>query len=206
MLVLNESRAAQFDDDLTGIHTIIVPDALFATVCDTATPQGMMAVFSFPEVAELTSIPELVVVADGIQDPGNLGTLIRSAAALGATRVICAKGTVDPWSSKVVRAAASAVFQIPVVGTADLGDALRGVSVRVADVDAPARIDEVDWTGPCAIVVGSEGGGIVSDFSALETELVSIPMFRPVESLNAGVAASIVLYEVARQRTPVADQ
>lgn len=200
LLVLSESRAQHYGGDDAGISTIVVPDSLFAKVSDTTTPQGVLAVFSIPEVPPSIGTPDLIVVADGIQDPGNLGTLIRSAAALGATSVICAKGTVDPWTPKVVRGAASSLFQISIGTGVDLAVELGQVPVRVADTAAPLAIDHVDWTVGCAIVVGGEGSGVVSDLTGLNVQPVSIPQARPVESLNAGVAGSIVLYEASRQR------
>lgn len=183
-----------------GVPTIIVPDALFAHISDTQHPQGILGLFPLPELEPDPSIAELVVVADGVQDPGNLGTLIRSSAALGATRVLCVHGTVDPWSPKVTRAAAAAMFQIPVRTGVELERELEGLAVFAADGSASKAASEVDWTSPCAVIVGSEGAGIVSDIRELNPIPIAIPFARPVESLNAGVAASILLYEANRQR------
>jgi TrmH family RNA methyltransferase len=200
LLVLSERRANEENQDHYDFETIVVPDSLFAKVSDTRTPQGVMAIFPFPDPPMDYGRPLLDVVADGIQDPGNLGTLIRSAATLGATRVVITPGTVDPFGPKVVRAAASSLFQIPIVFTSSLADEIGSSAVWLADGRAQRTIDQVDWTVPSAIIVGSEGNGAVSDLSGLDYDTVSIPSHRPVESLNAGVAASIVLYESLRQR------
>ena len=200
LLVLSERRANQENQDHYDFETIVVPDTLFAKISDTRTPQGVLAVFSFPDAPFDRERPRLDVVADGIQDPGNLGTLIRSAATLGATRVFVTPGTVDPFGPKVVRAAASSLFQIPIVLTSDLPTELAPSAVWLTDGRAKRSIDQVDWTVGSAIIVGSEGNGAQSDLGGLSYESVSIPADRPVESLNAGVAASIVLYEAHRQR------
>jgi TrmH family RNA methyltransferase len=120
---------------------------------------------------------------------------------MGATQVVCARGTVDPWSPKVARAAAAAMFQIAITTGRTLIDAIAGTEVRITSGNAELRIQDVDWTLPSTLVVGNEANGVGADWSDLDTEAVSIPMAGDVESLNAGVAASIVLYEALRQRT-----
>ena len=124
LLVLSERRATEENQDHYDFETIVVPDTLFAKVSDTRSPQGVLAIFPFPDAPMDHGRPLLDVVADGIQDPGNLGTLIRSAATLGATRVLITPGTVDPFAPKVVRAAASSLFQIPIVFSSNLADEL----------------------------------------------------------------------------------
>jgi TrmH family RNA methyltransferase len=173
LLVVSESRA---DSELRkGSDILIVPDDLFARLSDTTTPQG-------------------------VQDPGNLGTMIRSAAALGATAVICASGTVDPFAPKVIRAAAAAHWHVPLMLVDSIAEAMSGVELLVTDGSAENPIDSADLSVPVAIAIGSEAHGVGSAIRSLPHVAVSIPMAREVESLNAGIAASIALYEAQRQR------
>jgi len=197
LLVVSESRA---DSELPeGGDLLIVPDDLFARLSDTTSPQGVLGVFPFPTPSLSTATP-LFLIADGIQDPGNLGTMIPSAAALGATGVICAPGTVDPFAPKVIRSAAAAHWHVPVRLVDSIAEALSGVELLVTDGTAERPIDAVDLSGPVAIAIGSEAHGVGSASRSLPHVAVSIPMGREVESLNAGIAASIALYEAQRQR------
>lgn len=197
MLVVAESRA---DEELPpAADVVIVPDPLFAAISDTATPQGMLAVCPFPTMPSPDSTP-LLLVADGIQDPGNLGAMIRTAAAFGATGVVCPSGTVDPFAPKVIRSAAAAQWSVPILLADAVPDVLPGVGLLIADGNAEIAIDQIDLTAPAAIAVGSEGHGVGSVLRSLPHTLVAIPMSGEVESLNAGIAASIVLYEAQRQR------
>lgn len=197
LLVVSESRA---DDDFPSSgELLIVPDELFARISDTAAPQGILGVFPFPEPV-LSSATPLLLIADGVQDPGNLGTMIRSAAALGATGVVCAAGTADPFAPKVIRSAAAAHWHVPVLPAEALRDELRTVALIVTDGNAATSIEEMDLTGPVAIAVGSEAHGVSTMTRELPHVVASIPMVREVESLNAGIAASIALYEAQRQR------
>ena len=197
-VVVSESRGV--DDVPHGADVLIVPDKLFDLISDTAAPQGILAIFPFPELAVSTTAIPLLVVPDGIQDPGNLGTLLRSAAALGSTGVICGPGTVDPYSPKVIRAAAAAHWQIPIMLTTNVHNAIGNARLLVADGDAETWIDQLDLTAPSAIVIGNEGYGISDQILSLSHTKVAIQMSQRIESLNAGISASIILYEANRQR------
>jgi TrmH family RNA methyltransferase len=204
LVALAESFASSADwlDALT-VAPRILDDDLFASVSDTVTSQGALAVFPFPELEPLAGQPPFMLVADGIQDPGNLGTLIRSAACAGVTQVVALPGTVDPWSPKVVRAAASAHFIVPVsiMTFAELELSLPSSCLVVAaDAVGSRPYDEVALAGPLAIIIGSEGRGLSAGTLALDPLLISIPLNAGLESLNAGVAGSIVLFEASRQR------
>lgn len=204
LIAVAESFAPAGDTPLVGSQPPrVFDDELFDSLTDTVTSQGMLAVFSFPErVARPSQVP-FVLLADGVQDPGNLGTLIRSAAGAGATEVIALTGTVDPWSPKVVRAAAAAHFLIP-VQTAPANELATLIPPSCALVAADARgsacYDEVDLSGPIAVIVGGEGAGLSPATRTLAPVLLSIPLANGVESLNAGVAGSVLLFEAARQR------
>jgi RNA methyltransferase, TrmH family len=194
-------------------------DKLFAGVAGTETPQGVAALFrqrtwGFEDVLRGSPTPDgalrgdsaLVVVMAGVQDPGNVGTIVRSAEAFGATGVVAARGTADAWSPKALRASAGSALRLPL---------LRGIAIpvllaqlkmaRVKIFAATSKAgDEADVTAdlrnPAAIFIGSEGAGLPAEVTHAADAIISIPISAPVESLNAGVAASVVLYEAARQR------
>ncbi|HET9659365.1 MAG TPA: RNA methyltransferase [Thermomicrobiales bacterium] len=204
VLVLSESFADSLDVAPEVLHAArIFGDELFSSISDTVTSQGMIGVFPFPEFAPSADGVPFLLVVDGIQDPGNLGTLIRSAAAAGVTRVIALPGTADPWSPKTVRAATAAHFLIPIdtLSFESFVELLpNGISVVAADASGATRYDEANLRGPLALVVGSEGSGLSGELQEMAGQLVSIPLANSVESLNAGVAGSILLFEASRQR------
>jgi TrmH family RNA methyltransferase len=150
------------------------------------------------------SAPALLVAIAGLQDPGNLGTIARSAEAFGATGLLLGERTVSPWNWKAVRASAGSLFRLPTLKV-ELAKALhetkaRDVRVLATSSHKGTAIVEVDLRGPVAFIVGSEGAGLPKDVLAQADEVVAIPHSSRVESLNAGIAASILLYEAARQR------
>jgi TrmH family RNA methyltransferase len=201
LLVISESAFPRWQrSEVSERDVIVVPDVLMATISATETPQGVIGVFPMPEREPLRPAPQLTVVADGVQDPGNLGTMIRSAAASGASQVLCTRGTVDPYNPKVVRAAAGAHFLVPIRFAEDLAAAVEGSTVYVAEIGPGTPIDQVDWTVPSSVIIGSEAHGPGAEARSLASLPISIPMVNSVESLNAGVAASIILYEAFRQR------
>jgi TrmH family RNA methyltransferase len=146
----------------------------------------------------------LLVVLAGVQDPGNLGTILRSAEAFGATGVVSLPGTVSAWNPKAVRASAGSVFRVPlIVASADeCFPRLHGAEATIwATVAARAKAaNEVNLAKPVALVIGNEGNGVPTELLARADALLTIPCPGPVESLNAAVAASVLLYEAARQR------
>jgi len=153
----------------------------------------------------------LLLVAAGLQDPGNLGTLIRSAEAFGATAVLTTAGTVNEWNQKALRASAGSVFRVPVVQiAADELIALKSQGVRLfASVAADSKADceansesvcDANLTLPCALMIGNEGAGLGEEWLALADARIAIPTPGRVESLNAAVAGSLLLYEASRQR------
>ncbi|MGD9712045.1 MAG: TrmH family RNA methyltransferase [Thermomicrobiales bacterium] len=179
----------------------IVP-ALLAKLTDTISPQGVVAVFPFPEPPTPGTSPELTLVADSVSDPGNLGTLLRSAAAAGSNRVLLTPGTVDPFNSKVVRSAMGAHFRVPIARFDPDFDEYPATDVQIVLLSGEAQTayDQVDLTGPIWIVVGSEARGAGERLREAATQIVSIPMSLGTESLNAAVAGSILLFEAVRQR------
>jgi TrmH family RNA methyltransferase len=180
-----------------------VEPKLFSSLAETETPQPVIAVFDIPQLAPIETDTPLYFVVDGVQDPGNLGTLLRSAAAVGTGAVFLVTGTVDPYNGKVVRAGMGAHFRLPIVHLdAEWSDRLRATCrIRVlAEANGSLQYDELDWREPSVLIVGSEAHGPSDIGRDLATITASIPLLNGVESLNAGVAGLVMMFEAARQR------
>jgi TrmH family RNA methyltransferase len=195
-----------------NVDTLLLPDKLFDGTVPSETPQGVAALvrlkdFSLADVLERLQVGPIMVLA-GLQDPGNLGTILRSAEAFGCAGVVLGEGTVSPFNSKVIRASAGSIFRLPIVmakaagGLEEISAKLRGQNVRLIATSSHkgTPLDQANLTGASAVFVGSEGSGLPRAVLAQADELIAIPHMPQVESLNAGVAGSIVLYEAARQR------
>ena len=194
------------------VETLLVPDSIFDGAVPSETPQGIAALvrlreFTLEDVLERLQVGPVMVVV-GLQDPGNLGTILRSAEAFGSAGVVLGDGTVSPFNSKVIRASAGSLFRIPLVTSKAFGglEAIlpkfrtQSVVLIATSSHKGTPLDQARLSQPSAIFVGSEGAGLPRNLMAQVDELVAIPHAPHVESLNAGVAASIVLYEAARQR------
>jgi TrmH family RNA methyltransferase len=169
---------------------------------DTQSPQGVLAVVSAPALPFPPNL-DFALVVDGLQNPGNLGAILRTAEAAGAQGVLLAPGTVDPSNPKVVRGAAGAHFRLPVRSAPDwetIRAALAGLTVYLADIDGDTFYDRVDWREPTALIVGGEARGAGREAESLAKARVTIPMVGGAESLNVAVATGVLLFEVARQR------
>lgn len=186
-----------------GVPMRVLGVELFNALAGTEHPQGILAVVPLPDLPLLPSPDRFTLVADGVRDPGNLGTLLRSAAAGGVDEVLIAAETVDPFNPKVVRAGMGAHLRMPIhhIDSDALADVLRGHEViAVADADGDEDYDRVDWTRSSVIIVGGEAEGASWLSSRLATVTVRIPLERGIESLNAGVAGGLLIFEAARQR------
>ncbi len=191
------------------VETLILPDRLFASAVPSQAPQGVAALvrgkeYSLEDVLARAGVGPLVVVT-GVQDPGNLGTIVRSAEAFGAGGMVLGEGTVSALNPKAVRASAGSIFRLPLARTNLLG-ALptmkeRGVRLVATSSHRGTPLRKANLTEPLAVLIGSEGAGVPRELLAKMDELIVVPHSEKVESLNAGVAASIVLYEMARQRS-----
>jgi len=189
------------------VEALALPDALFATVVPSETPQGVaalvrMKVWSLDAVLARAQLGPFIAVA-GLQDPGNLGTILRSAEAFGAAGVLLGEGTVSLYNSKVVRGSAGSVFRVAAVKV-KLEEVLpeltkRGIRLIATSSHKGVPLPEANLKKPLAFFIGGEGAGVPKDLLGKADEVVAIPHAPQVESLNAGVAASIVLYEMARQ-------
>jgi TrmH family RNA methyltransferase len=191
------------------VESLLLSDEVFSSAVSTETPQGVAALVKL-RPAKLEDFLEqvgpefLVTCVAGIQDPGNLGTIIRSSEAFAARGVLLGEKTVSHLNPKVVRASAGSVFRQPLIKVklhdVTLGLKQHGVRVVASSSHKGKPLDQVDLTGPLALLVGNEGAGLPNEILAAADELVTIPHSPRVESLNAGIAASILLYETARQR------
>ena len=197
------------------VETLLLPDKLFDSLVPSESPQGVAALvrlkeFSLEDVTERLQVGPVIALA-GLQDPGNLGTILRSSEAFGSAGVILGEGTVSPLNSKVVRASAGSLFRLPIIhrhGKSTtlkleaISEKLRAQGVRLIATSSHrgTPLDQADLRTPAAIFFGNEGSGLPRDLMARMNESIAIPHAPQVESLNAAIAASIVLYEAARQR------
>ncbi len=186
-----------------GCESLPCTPPVFASLVGTVTPQGLAAVLPLPLHRPLPAPLSLALVLDSVRDPGNAGTLLRSAAAAGVDLVIFGPQTVDPFNDKVLRAGMGAHFRTPLRLCSSweqvrqtLGDSM---SFYLAEASATLSYDRVDWLQPSVLVVGGEAGGAGRE-ARLTATPVAIPMQSQVESLNAAMAGSIILFEAARQR------
>jgi TrmH family RNA methyltransferase len=197
-------------------EVLLLPRELLNPALTTEAPQPVAALVEPPEwdwkdllgkTRQLSSSRSgaLVVVLAGLQDPGNLGTVLRSAEAFGATGILSLPGTVSPWNPKAVRASAGSVFRVPLLAATaeDAFSRLRkeGIRIFTTAVYGAEPAHAVDLAGLLALVIGNEGNGVPEEISAQCDAALTIPCPGPVESLNASVAASILLYEISRQRS-----
>jgi len=208
---INESAQARAERLLpqlaANVETLLLPDEIFASAVATENPQGVAALVRLKphKLDDLFAASEpLIVVAAGVQDPGNLGTIIRSAEAFGAAGVMVTAGTVSPFNAKVVRASAGSLFRLPILqlDAGKLASLLRdrGLKLLAASSHKGASIEEADLTAAVALIIGNEGAGVPRELLRQADGQVAIPHGDKVDSLNAGVAASILLYEASRQR------
>lgn len=204
-----DKRGKELLRELEGRNTPIVEvnSRIFGTVSDTQTPQGILAVVSLPDI----SLPEgidFLLIADSVRDPGNLGTILRTAAAAGVGAVLLASGTVDAFSPKVVRAGMGAHFKIPVLST-DWTEIRKYLSskgkedfykIYLADAGGGQVYTQADFTSPTALIIGGEAQGAGAQAMEIMHERLHIPMPGNAESLNVAIAAAILMFEVVRQR------
>jgi RNA methyltransferase, TrmH family len=207
----------------TGIprsRVLRTTDKLFESVAGTETPQGVAALFRQHEwrledvlrgPGAMRESAPLVIVLAAIQDPGNVGTILRSAEAFGATGAVTTRGTADPWSPKALRASAGSAMRLPVLRGMSIPILIAQLKIAGAKIYAASRHDSesepeklavnADLRESAAIFVGNEGSGLPPEVTRVADGILSIPTSEAVESLNAGIAASILLYEASRQRS-----
>ncbi len=188
-----------------GIKMYEVSHDILKELCDTQTPQGAAAVVTRPERTLEDVDGDFIVIADGIQDPGNLGSIIRTADAAGANGIVLLKGTVDAYNPKTLRSTMGSVFHIPVICCDNIDELAKSLkeksfSVYASSLEQSEAIYDCDFKGRTAIIIGNEANGIPKEHMELCTCKIKIPMAGKAESLNAAAAAAIIIYEVVRQR------
>jgi TrmH family RNA methyltransferase len=201
-----ESASCRFADLLSGAPVHLVTERAAKMLSETVTPAGLVAVCSVPETTLADVVadgPRLVAVAVEISEPGNAGTLIRIADAMGADAVVLAGDSVDPYNGKCLRASAGSIFSIPVVAQPDAAQAVTalrsaGLQVLATTVDGDVSLDDAELSGPTAWLFGPEAHGLAPGLVELATRRVRIAMPGSAESMNVASAASICLYQSAR--------
>jgi TrmH family RNA methyltransferase len=203
-----QNMFSQKPDYFNAVDYEILTDSVFKAVSETATPQGIMAIVkrnSYKPEAILSNPNALLLLLEDIRDPGNLGTMIRTAEGAGVTGIITNDTTVDVYNSKVVRATMGSVFRVPVCQVDNFYDILSSVkqhkiSIYAAHLTGSDYYDQEGYNDKCAFLIGNEANGLSEQASRLADRLIKIPMAGKVESLNAAVAAAVLMYEAARQR------
>ncbi len=217
---VSESGMGKFGEELKELgfesddrRVTVTSDSLFTTISNTKTPQGIMAVVerinhSLEDVLQTlkTTKTSSILILESIQDPGNLGTIIRSAEAAGVTAVIMGGDTCDIFNPKVVRSTMGGIFRVPFIYVDDLAETINtlkenGVTIYGAHLNGE-NIYRQKFASKAAFLIGNEGNGLSNETSATADKLLKIPMAGEVESLNAAVSATLVVYEFARQKFP----
>lgn len=186
----------------------VVADSLFKKMADTQTPQGILCVVKQPEYRLEEILKQdrpLLMILENLQDPGNLGTIIRTGEGAGVTGVIMTAKTVDIFNPKVIRATMGSVFRVPFLYVEDMEDTLKklkekGIRTYAAHLAGREYYDSFSFTGGTAFLIGNEGNGLEKKTADLADSYLKIPMEGKVESLNAAIAASLLMYEAQRQR------
>lgn len=186
----------------------VVKDTVFKEVSDTITPQGIMAIikkqhYDLEDI--LNQEAANLVILEDLRDPGNLGTIIRTSEGAGVTGIILSKSCVDLYNPKVIRSTMGSIYRMPYIYVEDLKDTLEkakkyGVALYAAHLAGRMNYDKEDYTKKCGILVGNEANGLSEEIAGLADRYIKIPMEGRVESLNAAVAAAILMYEIYRQR------
>jgi TrmH family RNA methyltransferase len=204
-VIVSESYKGEYPDTN---KICLTSDTLFAKLSDTVNPQGILAVchkFKYNTEDAFKAKNPLFVILENVQDPGNLGTIIRTADAAGADGLFLSKGTVDLYNPKVVRSTMGSLFHLPIYTNVDISAILgqckkynvQTLAAHLAGINTPYNID---LKRPTAILIGNEGSGLTPESATIADELVKIPMPGKAESMNASVAAGILIYEAVRQR------
>ena len=209
-----ENSLAQSDDRvverLKTVEYEVVSEKVFKSISGTVTPQGVLAIvgmkeYSFDELISDDDENTLYMILEDIQDPGNLGTIMRTAEATGVKALIMSKGTVDIYNPKVIRSTMGTIYRVPFIYVENVCDATTvmqktGINIVAAHLKGNKWYDEISYKCKTAFIIGNEGNGISDELSKKADVLMKIPMEGQVESLNASVAASVLMYEAYRQK------
>ena len=189
--------------EMAKYECIYVPQNIFKMISDVESPQGILAVIKKSNHSSLQYNENIIVALDDIQDPGNLGTILRTVDSVGLKQILISKGTTDAYSPKVVRSTMGAIFRVNVIECEDLKETLKqtqdnGYKVMCTSLDAKKTIYEVNYDKK-VIVIGNEANGVSKDIKKIADEKLIIPMLGKTESLNVSVATGVILYEYVRQ-------
>jgi len=205
-----ESFAAkeEHQDLCRKLKAEIVSDHVMAAMSDTQTPQGILVVVRRQDIQPETIWQQpgaLIMVLERIQDPGNLGTIVRTAEGAGVTGIIMSSDTVDIYNSKVIRSTMGSIYRMPFAYVTDVKQAVidmkaAGIRTYAAHLSGQNSYDQEDYNGPTAFLIGNEGNGLTEELTVLSDCYIRIPMCGQVESLNAAIASAILMYEAGRQR------
>ena len=193
------------EEDLKNIDYIEVPENIFKLISDVEKPQGVLAIVNKENKKQNVDYSNSIMLAlDDIQDPGNLGTIIRTADSIALSQILISKGTVDPYSLKVIRSTMGAIFRINILECENLSKTLeeikkKGYDVVVTDLDAKKSIYDIDLEKK-VVVIGNEANGVSKNVKNIANIKTIIPMLGKTESLNASVATGVILYEYVRQK------
>lgn len=209
-IYVSESFLTQEDSKHLIAHQTyeVLSDDVFQKISDTRTPQGILCLVKTPEFSLeeiLAKEPAHLLILESIQDPGNLGTIFRSGEGAGVTGILMNRTTVDVFNPKTIRSTMGSIYRVPFVIAEDLGAAIRqlkeqGVTLYAAHLRGSMQYDEPDYKKASGFIIGNEGNGLSDETGALADEYIRIPMEGKVESLNAAIAATLLMYEVNRQR------
>ena len=190
--------------EMARLDFVYVPENIFKMISDVESPQGVLAVIGKPNKEEMSFDEDIILALDDIQDPGNLGTILRTADSVGLKQILVSKGTADSYNPKVVRSTMGAIFRVKVIECDSLKETLKDLQKReykvmCTSLKTKKNIYQVDYKKKI-IVIGNEANGVSKDILNLADEKVIIPMLGKTESLNASVATGVILYEYVRQK------
>lgn len=195
----------------TARQVIVVTAPVLSAISPVRTPSGIVAIARRPEIQldDVFSVrPQLVILLHDVQDPGNVGAIVRAAEACGATGLACNERTADPFGWKALRGGMGSTLRLPIAAVQTMGTVIRraradGLRIFATTAHGGTSLQRCDFRAPVAIVLGGEGAGLPSDIVDAADTQVRIPMRRPVESLNVAIAAALLIYEASRQRDAV---
>ena len=195
----------KIDFDTKNIKTVTISNKIFNDISDVKTPQGILAVIKKNQNNQIETNQEYILALDSLQDPGNMGTIIRTADSANINQIIINKTTVDPYSPKVIRSTMGAIYRTNIIEVEDLKATLKemklkGFQIITTDLKATQSIYDINYNNKTVVVIGNEANGVSQEILQTADKKVIIPMLGKTESLNASIAASIMIYEYVRQK------